>query len=117
MWQRRAQSVLQLRWNGKRLLVIGHAAARWGLDHFIRGVPLEELAVEDFAWQQRSSSACAACSRRAYSDAKVLASAITRCEACSSVVTESAFSWMSWLSHLPSVTVRAARSARSRLSM
>jgi 2,3-bisphosphoglycerate-dependent phosphoglycerate mutase len=43
---------LPLRWNGCRVLVIGHVATRWGLDHFINGVPLENLAREDFAWQE-----------------------------------------------------------------
>jgi len=43
---------LPLRWNGRRVLVIGHVATRWGLDHFINGVALENLAREDFAWQE-----------------------------------------------------------------
>jgi alpha-ribazole phosphatase/probable phosphoglycerate mutase len=43
---------LPLRWNGCRVLVIGHVATRWGLDHFINGAPLESLAREDFAWQE-----------------------------------------------------------------
>jgi broad specificity phosphatase PhoE len=43
---------LPLRWNGCRVLVIGHVATRWGLDHFINGAPLENLAREDFAWQE-----------------------------------------------------------------
>ena len=43
---------LPLRWNGCRVLVIGHVATRWGLDHFINGAPLEVLAREDFAWQE-----------------------------------------------------------------
>ena len=38
-------------WSGQRVLVIGHVATRWGLDHALTGVPLEVLAVEDFAWQ------------------------------------------------------------------
>jgi 2,3-bisphosphoglycerate-dependent phosphoglycerate mutase len=42
---------LPLRWNGQRVLVIGHLATRWGLDHFIGGVPLEALAEQDLAWQ------------------------------------------------------------------
>ena len=33
-------------------LVIGHVATRWGLDHFIGGVPLEDLIEQDFAWQE-----------------------------------------------------------------
>ena len=43
---------LSLRWDGQRVLVIGHVATRWGLDHFIGGVPLEELVDQDFAWQE-----------------------------------------------------------------
>lgn len=43
---------LSLRWNGCRVLVIGHVATRWGLDHIINGVPLENLVGEDFAWQE-----------------------------------------------------------------
>jgi 2,3-bisphosphoglycerate-dependent phosphoglycerate mutase len=43
---------LPLRWNGRRVLVIGHVATRWGLDHFVNGIPLEELVQEDFAWQE-----------------------------------------------------------------
>jgi 2,3-bisphosphoglycerate-dependent phosphoglycerate mutase len=36
----------------RRVLVIGHIATRWGLDHFIGGVPLEDLIEQDFAWQE-----------------------------------------------------------------
>jgi broad specificity phosphatase PhoE len=43
---------LPLRWDGRRVLVIGHVATRWGLDHVINGVPLETLARGDFAWQE-----------------------------------------------------------------
>jgi 2,3-bisphosphoglycerate-dependent phosphoglycerate mutase len=43
---------LPLRWNGRRVLVIGHVATRWGLDHFVKGIPLEKLVQEDFAWQE-----------------------------------------------------------------
>jgi 2,3-bisphosphoglycerate-dependent phosphoglycerate mutase len=43
---------LPLRWDGQRVLVIGHVATRWGLDHFLGGVPLEELIEQDFAWQE-----------------------------------------------------------------
>jgi 2,3-bisphosphoglycerate-dependent phosphoglycerate mutase len=42
---------LQPRWDGKRLLVVGHVATRRGLDHFIGGATLEDLAEADFAWQ------------------------------------------------------------------
>jgi 2,3-bisphosphoglycerate-dependent phosphoglycerate mutase len=43
---------LPLRWSGRRVLVIGHVATRWGLDHVIDGVPLEDLAAADFDWQE-----------------------------------------------------------------
>ena len=42
---------LPLRWQDRRVLVIGHVATRWALDHHIGGVPLETLATRDFAWQ------------------------------------------------------------------
>jgi hypothetical protein len=41
-----------LRWDGQRILVIGHVATRWALDHFINGVPLENLVAEEFAWRE-----------------------------------------------------------------
>jgi 2,3-bisphosphoglycerate-dependent phosphoglycerate mutase len=43
---------LPMRWDGRRVLVIGHVATRWGLDHFIGGVLLEDLIEQDFAWQE-----------------------------------------------------------------
>jgi 2,3-bisphosphoglycerate-dependent phosphoglycerate mutase len=43
---------LPLRWSGQRVLVIGHVATRWGLDHLLRGVALEDLIEQDFAWQE-----------------------------------------------------------------
>jgi 2,3-bisphosphoglycerate-dependent phosphoglycerate mutase len=43
---------LPLRWAGQRVLVIGHVATRWGLDHLIGGVPLEDLAEQEFIWQE-----------------------------------------------------------------
>lgn len=42
---------LPLRWAGRRVLVIGHVATRWGIDHLVGGIPLEDLAVADFGWQ------------------------------------------------------------------
>jgi len=35
-----------------RVLLIGHVATRWALDHLLNGVPLEQLAVEPFAWRE-----------------------------------------------------------------
>ena len=43
---------LRRRWDGGRVLVIGHVATRWGLDHWLAGVPLETLVAEEFAWQE-----------------------------------------------------------------
>jgi 2,3-bisphosphoglycerate-dependent phosphoglycerate mutase len=43
---------LPLRWDGQRILVIGHVATQWGLDHFLAGIQLEHLAERDFAWQE-----------------------------------------------------------------
>jgi 2,3-bisphosphoglycerate-dependent phosphoglycerate mutase len=42
---------LPARWAGQRVVVIGHVATRWGLDHAIAGVPLEDLIAQDFAWR------------------------------------------------------------------
>ena len=36
--------------DGSRVLLIGHSANRWALDHLFRGTPLEEL-VGPFDWQ------------------------------------------------------------------
>ncbi|MGN6301454.1 MAG: histidine phosphatase family protein [Angustibacter sp.] len=43
---------LTLRWDGQRVLVVGHVATRWALDHLVGGVPLERLTAEDFRWQE-----------------------------------------------------------------
>ena len=40
------------RWDGARVLIIGHVATRWALDHYLDGVALEQLAAEEFAWQE-----------------------------------------------------------------
>lgn len=37
---------------GRRVLVIGHSAQRWALDHLLRGHPLEELIPAPFEWQE-----------------------------------------------------------------
>ena len=42
---------LPYRWSGKRIVVIGHVATRWGLDRFLHGAALEDLAAADFGWQ------------------------------------------------------------------
>jgi 2,3-bisphosphoglycerate-dependent phosphoglycerate mutase len=42
---------LPARWDGRRILVVGHVATRWGLDHALRGVPVADLVEAGFAWQ------------------------------------------------------------------
>ena len=42
---------LATRWDGQRVLVVGHVATRWALEHHLRYVPLERLVAEEFAWQ------------------------------------------------------------------
>jgi 2,3-bisphosphoglycerate-dependent phosphoglycerate mutase len=39
-------------YDGQRVLVIGHVATRWALDHYVLGVPLEELLGVPFAWRE-----------------------------------------------------------------
>ncbi|MGW5666658.1 histidine phosphatase family protein [Micromonospora sp. NPDC003776] len=43
---------VSLLWAGQRILVIGHVATRWALDHWINGVRLEDLINADFAWRE-----------------------------------------------------------------
>jgi 2,3-bisphosphoglycerate-dependent phosphoglycerate mutase len=38
--------------DGERVLVIGHVATRWALDHFVSQVPLEELVTAPFDWRE-----------------------------------------------------------------
>jgi alpha-ribazole phosphatase/probable phosphoglycerate mutase len=42
---------LRLRWDGSSVLVIGHVATRWAFEHYLKGVPLEELIEADFEWR------------------------------------------------------------------
>jgi 2,3-bisphosphoglycerate-dependent phosphoglycerate mutase len=36
----------------QRVLIIGHVATRWALDHVVLGIPLEELVDAPFAWRE-----------------------------------------------------------------
>jgi hypothetical protein len=36
----------------KRVLVIGHVATKWGLEHAVNGVAVETLAETEFVWQE-----------------------------------------------------------------
>ena len=42
---------LPLRWEGSRVLVVGHVATRWAFEHFLNGVPLEGLVEAEFVWR------------------------------------------------------------------
>jgi broad specificity phosphatase PhoE len=37
---------------GKRILVIGHSATRWALEHLLDGAELEQLVTAPFEWQE-----------------------------------------------------------------
>jgi alpha-ribazole phosphatase/probable phosphoglycerate mutase len=39
-------------WDGKRVVVIGHMATRWALDHLICGAPLDDLISAPFEWKE-----------------------------------------------------------------
>jgi len=43
---------LWLRWDDARVLIVGHVATKWALDHFIHGVALEELLSNDVGYQE-----------------------------------------------------------------
>ena len=48
---KRALDDLGDRWSSHRILVIGHMATRWAFEHYLNGVPLEDLAEAPFPWQ------------------------------------------------------------------
>jgi len=41
-----------LRWEGQRLVVIGHTATRWALEHLLEGTSLHQLVDADFEWRE-----------------------------------------------------------------
>ena len=43
---------LPLRWDGQRVLVIGHMAVYWGFEHWLNGASIEELIARPFEWQE-----------------------------------------------------------------
>jgi broad specificity phosphatase PhoE len=45
-------SDLPTRWSGRRVLVIGHVATRYGLEVALSGARLVDLLAEDFVWQE-----------------------------------------------------------------
>lgn len=38
-------------WDGSRVLLIGHSANKWALDHLLLGEPLPELVAEGLTWR------------------------------------------------------------------
>jgi 2,3-bisphosphoglycerate-dependent phosphoglycerate mutase len=43
---------LRLRWAGGRVLIIGHVATRWALEHLLDHIRLEELIAAEFNWRE-----------------------------------------------------------------
>jgi broad specificity phosphatase PhoE len=42
---------VSLEYEGHRIVVIGHSATRWAIDHLLTSTPLEQLVNEHFVWQ------------------------------------------------------------------
>jgi 2,3-bisphosphoglycerate-dependent phosphoglycerate mutase len=40
------------RWDGRLVVIVGHVATKWALDHRIHGMPLEDLAASAFEWEE-----------------------------------------------------------------
>jgi broad specificity phosphatase PhoE len=57
-WRQAVQRVgaslrdLQSRWDGQRVLVVGHVATRWALEYYAKGIPLDALVSSPFEWQE-----------------------------------------------------------------
>lgn len=43
---------LHLRWEERRVLVVGHVATRWAFEHYLNKVALEDLIEADFGWRE-----------------------------------------------------------------
>ena len=43
---------LHFRWEGRRVLVVGHVATRWAFEHYINNMAIEDLVEADFGWQE-----------------------------------------------------------------
>ena len=41
-----------LRWDGARLVIVGHVATKWALDRRVHGTTLEELVATPFEWRE-----------------------------------------------------------------
>lgn len=42
---------LLLNYDGKTVMIIGHRATQYGLEHWIKGLPLEEIVTAPWQWQ------------------------------------------------------------------
>lgn len=40
------------RWDGSRVLLVGHTATRWALDHLVLGTSVEDLVAAPFEWHE-----------------------------------------------------------------
>jgi 2,3-bisphosphoglycerate-dependent phosphoglycerate mutase len=38
-------------YDGKKVMIIGHRATQYGLEHWIKGIPLKEAVTADWKWQ------------------------------------------------------------------
>ena len=43
---------LSTRWDGSRVLLVGHSANKWALDHLLLGKDLSEVVAAGLAWQE-----------------------------------------------------------------
>lgn len=43
---------LRLRWEGGRVLIVGHVATRWALEHLLNHISLEDLIAAEFNWRE-----------------------------------------------------------------
>lgn len=39
-------------WQGRRVLLVGHTATLWSIDHLLLGTPLEEVVAAPFQWRE-----------------------------------------------------------------
>jgi len=39
-------------YDGKRVMIVGHRATQYGLEHWIKGIPLQEVIPAPWKWQQ-----------------------------------------------------------------
>ena len=42
---------LRARWDGKRVMIVGHRATQYALENLLNGKPLEQCVTEPWSWQ------------------------------------------------------------------